>query len=130
MKYEYINATGKTEIEVDEHFYEILVALDREEYNSDRKHSRRHPISLEGAEYEGDWFSDGADLLGDMIRAETHERLHAALGQLTPDQQTLIRQIYFEGVAPSEIAKRDGVDKSAISHRLALAYKRLKKLLK
>lgn len=130
MKYEYINATGKTEIEVDEHFYEILVALDREEYNSDRKHSRRHPISLEGAEYEGDWFSDGADLLGDMIRAETHERLHVALGQLTPDQQTLIRQIYFEGVAPSEIAKRDGVDKSAISHCLALAYKRLKKLLK
>ena len=130
MKYEYINATGKTEIEVDEQFYDILVALDREEYNSDRKHSRRHPLSLEDAEYEGEWFSDGADLLGDMIRAESYERLHAALAQLTPSQQALIQQIYFEGVAPSEIARRDGVDKSAISHRLALAHKRLKKLLK
>jgi len=54
MKYEYINATGKTEIEVDEHFFDILVALDREEYNADRKHSRRHPLSLEGVEYEGE----------------------------------------------------------------------------
>ena len=129
MKYEYINATGKTEIEVDERFYEILVALDREEYNSDRKHSRRHPLSLEGAEYEGEWFSDGADLLGDMIRAESEARLHAALGQLTPDQQALIHAVYFGGVPVTEYAKREGVDHSAISHRLQTIYKKLKKFL-
>ena len=28
MKYEYKHATGTTEIEVDEHFYELLVAMD------------------------------------------------------------------------------------------------------
>ena len=113
MKYEYKGTTGNTEIEVDEHFYEILVSLDREEFNSDRKHSRRNPISLEGVEYEGEWFADGTDLLGDMIRGEESVRLNDALALLTPDQQELVQQIYFDGVPPSEIARREGVDNSS-----------------
>ena len=130
MKYEYKGTTGNTEIEIDEHFYEILVSLDREEFNSDRKHSRRNPISLEGVEYEGEWFADGTDLLGDMIRGEESVRLNDALALLTPVQQELVQQIYFDGVPPSEIARHEGVDKSAISHRLDRVHKRLKKYLK
>ena len=126
MKYEYTGVTGKTEIEVDERFYELLIALDQEEFNSDRKHSRRHPISLEGADYEGEWFSDGTDVLGDLIKKESYENLHTALLQLTPAQQELIEQIYFNDIPPSEIARRCGVDKSAISHRLSLIYKKIK----
>jgi len=130
MKYEYITATGRTEIEVDEGFYEVLVMMDKEEYNADRKHSRRHPVPLEGAEYEGEWFSDGTDILSDLVQKESHERLHGALGQLTSDQKTLVRKIYFDGISPSEIVRREGVDKSAITHRLDRVYKRLQKLLK
>jgi len=73
MKYTYITATGKIEIEVDEQLHEILIGLDNKERNSDRKHSRRNPISLESAVYEGEWFSDGADILGDLIRTEDIE---------------------------------------------------------
>jgi phage antirepressor YoqD-like protein len=58
MKYIYQNTTGTTEIEVDEQFHDLLVTMDREEFNSDRKHSRRYPISLENCEYEGEWFED------------------------------------------------------------------------
>ena len=130
MKYEYITVTGKHKIEVDEQFFDILLTMDRAEYNSDRKHSRRHPISLSSANYDGDWFSDGSDILRNLIQAENSERLHAALAKLTQDQQTLIEQIYFMGIASSEIARRDGVGKSAISMRLALAHKRLAKFLK
>ena len=129
MKYEYITATGKTEIELNEQFYEILITLDKEEYNSDRKHSRRNPQSLEDADYEGEWFSDNTDLLGDLIRTESCERLNKAILQLTASQQVLIQQIYFEGALPSEIAKQEGVDKSAISHRLNRIHKRLKNIL-
>ena len=129
MKYEYISATGKTEIEVDEQFYDILVALDREAYNADRKHSRRYPLSLEGVDYEGEWFSDGADFLGDLIRAESHERLHAALGQLTPDQQELIDRVYFKYEKIIDIAIAQGVSHVAIQNRLKKIYNRLKKVL-
>ena len=129
MKYEYKTVTENITIEVDEHFHDILIALDNEAYNSDRKHERRHPVSLDDADYEGEWFSDGTDILSDLIRKESHVRLHAAISKLTPNQQALIHQIFYEGVSPSDVAKRDGIDKSAISHRIALVYKRLKKIL-
>ena len=129
MKYEYITATGKTTIETDGHFHGILSALDREDYNADRKHRRRNPLSLDSFEYEGACLSDRCDHLEDLIRTESHARLREAIEQLTPGQQTLVREIYFEGIGPSEIARKYGVDKSAISHRLSRVHKRLKKLL-
>jgi len=126
MKYEYITVTGKNEIEVDERFYDILLAMDKEEYNSNRKHSRRHPLSLEGMDFEGEWFADGTDILGDLIKKENNEQLAWALSQLTADQQMLIQQVFFHHIAPSEIAWREGVDKSSVSHRLNRAQKRMK----
>jgi RNA polymerase sigma factor (sigma-70 family) len=130
MKYEYKTATGRQAIEVDERFYDILIELDADEKNSDRKHSRRWPVSLESAGYEGEWFSDGTDITDGLIQSESREQLHAALLRLTPEQQNLIEQVYFKGIAPSEMARSDGVTKSAVSMRLALAYKRIKKFLK
>ena len=129
MKYEYITATGVVAIEVDEQFHDLLIRLDREEYNSDRKHSRRYPISLENAEFEGTWFADATDLLGDLIANESYGKLHAALAELTPEQQSLIDKIYFEGKKIIEIARADGVTEAAIRNRLKKIYARLKKFL-
>ena len=129
MKYTYTTATGKIEIEVDEHLHKLLTTLDTDESNSNRKHSRRHPISLGNTRYEGKWLSDETDLLGDLIRTGDVELLKAAMSQLPIDQQTLIREVYFEDMPPSIIAKREGVDKSAISHRLDRIYKKMKKIL-
>ena len=129
MKYEYITATGRKEIEVDKHFYDILIALDNDEYNSDRRHNRRNPMSLEGTDYEGEWFSDETDLLGDIIRAESYERLHNALRQLTSEQQTLIDRVYFKNEKIIDIARNDGVTHVAIQNRLKKIYDRLKKIL-
>ena len=126
MKYEYDTATGKNEVEVDERFIDILREMDREEYNSDRRHSRHNPISLSHADYDRDWMTDKADILCDLIEAEDGEKLQAALALLTTDQRSLIQDVYFRGVLPSEIARRDGVYKSAISNRLARAIKRLR----
>ena len=129
MKYTYITATGKIEIEVDDQFYALLISFDREEYNSNRKHNRRLPISLENAEYDGGWFSDEADLLDDLISMENAELLMKAINQLPHKQRTLIREVFFDEISPSELARREGVGKSAISHRLERAYKKLKKHL-
>ena len=56
------------------------------------------------------------------------ERLNEALTHLSSKQQALIRAIYFEGVTVNEYAKKEGVDHSAISHRLRTIYKKLKKV--
>ena len=82
MKYEYKHATGTTEIEVDEHFYDLLVTMDDEEKNSNRKHSRRYPISLENCEYEGEWFEDKNDLIEETEAAIRWEQASASLTEL------------------------------------------------
>ena len=57
------------------------------------------------------------------------ERLRAAIQKLAPDQQAMIRAIYFDGVSVNDYAARMGVTQSAISHRLQTVKKKMKKLL-
>lgn len=67
-----------------------------------------------------------SELFKDMGEAE---KLKIAIKHLSDKQQSLIKAIYFEGVTVNEYAKKEGVDHSAISHRLKTIYKKLKKLL-
>jgi len=67
MKYEYRSVTGKYNIEVDERFNEIMMAMDTEEEISQSKyerprHDRPRNISLDSVDYEGKWFDDGTDV--------------------------------------------------------------------
>jgi DNA-directed RNA polymerase specialized sigma24 family protein len=129
MKYTYVTATEKIEVEVDERLYDVLAALDRKEYNSNRKHYRRDPISLENADYEGPWFSTGGHLLDGLLHAEERERLRAAFKQLTPDQRALLLRAYFKKEKIVDIARKSGVSTAAIRGRLGRIYKRLETLL-
>ena len=129
MKYEYKGVTGKTEIEVDDNWGSALLELDREESNSDHKHSRRYPVAIEDMEYEGEWFSDGSDLLAELVQNETYEWLQRAILGLTSKQQILIERIYFKKEKSVDIAREDGVSKAAIHDRLRKIHDRLKKYL-
>lgn len=60
---------------------------------------------------------------------ENRTILDGALAKLLPEQADLIRKIFYEGHTVQEIATMQGVDKSAISHRLQRAYKKLKNFL-
>ncbi|MCL2343198.1 MAG: sigma-70 family RNA polymerase sigma factor [Firmicutes bacterium] len=129
MKYEYKGVTGKTAIEVDERYFEILVALDKGESNNTHKYNRHNPASLEDADYEGDWFADDTDILGDLIHAESIERVRAALPLLTSDQRALIERRYADNVKTIDISRQDGVSEAAVRDRLKKIYNRLKKSL-
>ena len=126
MKYTYHFANGDSqEIEVTEAQYLILKDADRIEYNNDHANTRRH-VSLDMVEAdEGMQFADPSSL--PMTEGVT--LLYAAIEQLRPDQQKLIRAVYFEGVAVDEFATLENVSGSAISHRLRTAEKNLKKIL-
>ena len=82
MKYEYITSTGKVAVEVDEQFYDLLVAMDNDEDNNKRKHDRRYPISLENCDYEGEWFKDKNDPISNTETAVQWEQASAALTDL------------------------------------------------
>lgn len=55
------------------------------------------------------------------------ERLREVVQMLTPEQQELYRRVILEEVPMVEIAKEQGVDSSAIRHRLMLIKKSIRK---
>lgn len=129
MKIQYKFATETISIDVPDDWGEILIDLDRQEYNNDHKETRRH-YSLEGKVYEGmDYAVEDPGLEALFAGPTDEERLRAAIQKLAPDQQAMIRAIYFEGVSVNDYAARMGVTQSAISHRLQTVKKKLKKLL-
>ncbi len=125
MKYTYHFVNGDSqEIEVTEAQYLILKDADRIEYNNNQTNTRRH-ISLDMAEIdEGMQFADPSSL----PITESASRLHAAIEELRPDQQKLIRAIYFEHVSISNYAKQEGVSQPAVTQRLMTAKKKLKEI--
>ena len=129
MKIQYKFATETISIDVPDDWGEILIDLDRQEYNNDHKETRRH-YSLEGKVYEGmDYAVEDPGLEALFAGPTDEDRLHAAIQKLDPGQQAMIRAIYFEGVSVNDYAARMGVTQSAISHRLQTVKKKLKKLL-
>ena len=130
MKITYKFVTGEvTEVEVSEEIGAVIVDLDRQEYNNEHKETRRHH-SLEGKVYEGmDYAVEDPDLEALFAGPTDEERLHTAIRQLSPDQQEMVRAIFFENVSVNDYAARMGVTQSAISHRLQTVKKKLKKLL-
>ena len=129
MKIQYKFATETISIDVPDDWGEILIDLDRQEYNNDHKETRRR-YSLEGKVYEGmDYAVEDPGLEALFAGPTDEERLRAAIQKLDPDQQAMIRAIYFEGVSVNDYAARMGVTQSAISHRLQTVRKKLKKLL-
>ncbi len=129
MKIQYKFATETISIDVPDDWGEILIDLDRQEYNNDHKETRRH-YSLEGKVYEGmDYAAEDSGLEALFAGPTDEERLRAAIQKLDPRQQAMIRAIYFEGVSANDYAARMGVTQSAISHRLQTVKKKLKKLL-
>ena len=129
MKITYEFVTGEISgVEVDESLGGMLLDLDRQQYNNDHKETRRH-VSLDGMDYEGELFVSAEDTEGETERREDMARLYSAMEALSPSQRELVEKVYFEGRKITDIAAEEGVDKSAVSHRLGRIHKKLKKIL-
>ena len=129
MKITYEFVTGEVSgVEVDEHLGGMLLDLDRQQYNNDQKETRRH-VSLDSMDYEGELFASAEDTEGEAVRREDMARLYSAMEALSPSQRELVEKVYFEERKITDIAREEGVDKSAVSHRLERIHKKLKKIL-
>lgn len=147
MKITYTFSNGETRIiEVTDDWGAIVLDLDRKEKNLNRKETRRHTaldsyeyidteadtnprLSRDAFEYRKNICADSAEIVADLESKYTQQHIHEAVAKLKHAQRDLITAIYFDGMSVNDFAKREGVDHSAISHRLQTAYKHLKKLL-
>ena len=127
IKYEFV--TGEVfEIEVEDALGEVLLEFDRQEKNNDRRETRRH-MSLDGMDFEGEWFVSSEDTEGAALCQEDMGRLTRALEMLSPGQRELVLKVYFKGMRVADIARAEGVSEAAVRNRLKKIYGKLKKIL-
>lgn len=126
IKYEFSNET--VEIEVEDRWADVMLELDRQEYNANHRETRRH-CSLDALNLDDSFLPSDTDVEGDYIRQAEAERLHAAIAKLSPRQQHLIQQVYFENRSYADIARQEQRDRSTIRKATDAAVKKLKKFL-
>lgn len=127
IKYEFADET--VEIEVSDEWGEILIDLDRQEYNNNHKEKRRH-ASLDAYDLDGTLFAADVDVETDALNEIEKELLYAAIEKLKPQQRALLRRVYFGGEKLLHIAREEGVSKVALTNRMTKIYDALKKYLK
>ncbi len=146
MRIKYKSVTGKVhEIEVDDTWGAVILNLDHQESNLNRKETRRHiaidsystndfdietgeHLSRDSFEYQNLESTDCEEILIDDEKEDDYQHIRRLVQTLKPTYRDLITAIYFDGVSVNDYAEREGVSCSAISHRLQTAYKRLKKI--
>jgi len=126
MKIKYTFVTGEIiEIEVDDCLGAEIQAIDHQANLKDRAETRRHH-SIEQLGEQGNHFADPKSNIAALIElketiAELRsdlEKLRAVINSLQPQQQELVKQIYFEGKSMAEIARTEGVTPKAIQDRM------------
>lgn len=114
MKVKYEFADEVVEIEVSDEWGSILIDLDRQEYNNNHKETRRH-YHFEGCEYEGEDFAVEDSALAALFEDDDMLlKLPGAIAELLPRQRRLVRQVFFDGMKYTEIAREDGIDPSSV----------------
>jgi len=117
------------ELEVEQEVAETLKELERQEYNSNHRETRRHS-ALDALEYEGKYFIDqNYSVEGLVLWKQDVRDLLNAIHSLDAKQQELITAVFYQKRTVSQIARESGVSQAAISQRLQTAIKNLKKLL-
>lgn len=125
MKIKYRFATETVEIEVAEDWWNLVIDLDRQEYNNDHTETRRH-VSYDALDFDGDALATEDPALTAYTEQDD---LRAAIARLTPNQQYIIHAYYFEGRTFTDIAQTLGVGVSSVTRAAERAKKTLKKFL-
>ena len=127
FRYQFVNET--VDVEIDEKWCAVLLDLERRAYNNNQTETRRH-ASLDAFNLDGTLFPSDEDVEADCIQNAEFAALHKALSRLLPQQQELIKKVFFEKRSIAGIAREEGVVESAIRDRLNRIYKKIKLLLK
>lgn len=129
INYKFVDGTTKT-INVEDSFYEEYEKLETETKRLDRKETRRH-ISMSVFDEKGIEFEDKSfDIEKSLINEENKNLVLQAIKNLNTKQQNLIFDVFYKDKTLSEIAKENGVSKSAITQQMQVILRKLKEILK
>ena len=115
-----------TEVEVNDELGEYIAEMDEAIAKIDRKETRRHTY-MSQLEESGHYIADDSDLLDDILKAELHEALMAAIEKLQSQQKELLFRVYWNKERQKDIAAEEGVSEKAISNRMKRIINSLKK---
>ena len=131
MEIEYKFVTGeKIHIEVYGEFEEIMLELDKNLKNNDRKETRRHE-SLSLFDKDENNMDANVDVYEDVIKSLDRDKLYYAIQKLKPHEQELIHKLYLDEhpISQADYARILGVTENAIKQRAKWLKNKLKKLL-
>ena len=128
MKIKYEFAAETVEVEVSEKDANIIVELDRQEYNINHKETRRH-CSLDAFNLDDTLFPSDENVEAETETKDQYRRLYDAIALLEPQQKELVRKVFFENRKIVDVASEEGVSEAAIRNRLKKIIQRLKKIL-
>ena len=97
--------------------------INKPTFNSNQTETRRH-CSLDAMQEAGMDLSNEDDI---ELPDEKYAELRAAIAQLKPEQQELLRKVFYEEIKQVDIAKSEGVKKASIESRLYTIYKKIRK---
>lgn len=131
MKIKYKFVTGEDiSIEVYGEFEEIMLELDKNLKNNNRKESRRHE-NLSLFDKDENNTDANVDVYEDVIKSLDRDRLYYAIQKLKPYEQDLIHKLYLDKhpMTQAEYAKILGITENAVKQRVKWLRNKLKKLL-
>ena len=131
MEIEYKFVTGeKIHIEVYGKFEEIMLELDKDLKNNDRKETRRHE-SLCEVEKSPNNTDESSDVYEEVLKKLDKDKLYSAISKLKPSEQELIYKLYLDKkpIVQLEYAQILGITENAVQLRLAKIKKKLKSLM-
>ena len=131
MKITYEYLTGETvEIEVDEQFGEVVLELDRKEYNNNRKETRRH-VLLSAINTNSKWFASDKDDPGadrNIWKPDGRDEYLRSVVGFMPDEKTRkVIYLYSEGYSMKECGEIIGMTESGVSKKINRLRKKIKK---
>ena len=99
---------------------------ERLQYNNDQTESRRH-YSYSDQNDKFDTLMADEDLFESVFEKLEKEELIEAIKALEPQQQELVKALFYEERKMTEIAREEGVDEAAIRNRKRRILKKIKK---
>ena len=127
----YVNGT-MVEIEVEDAFATTYNEMERESKKAaerHRCHKRKHLLRLDVIDEDDEILASSDEGIEETaINNEEYNTLHKALKTLLPQQQELIKKIYFEGKTQIEVAKELGITDAAVRNRLKKIFEKIKKV--
>ena len=132
MKIEYKFVTGENvSVEVHGEFEEIMLELNNNLKNNDRKEMRRHE-SLDLLDKDIKSMDATTDILGDVCRNLDKDKLYAAIAKLKPQEQELIHKLYLDRnpMTQAKYSEMLGITENAVRKRLSKIKIKLQQLLR